>query len=58
MGENDGGTGNTITDQGVDSNGNPSGNDGTLMNGADIYSGTLDPNPDGAGPDFSSSIPS
>jgi hypothetical protein len=33
MGDNDGGTGTTITDQGVDSNGNPSGNDGTLTNG-------------------------
>jgi hypothetical protein len=52
MGENDGGTGSTITDKGS------GGNDATLMNGADIYSGTLDPNPDGAGPDFSSSIPS
>ena len=58
MGENDGGTGDTITDQGVDANGNPSGNDGTLMNAADVYSATTDPNPDGAGPDFSSNIPS
>lgn len=33
MGENDGGTGTTITDQGVDSQGNPSGNNGTLING-------------------------
>ena len=52
MGENNGGVGSTITDQGS------GGNDATLMNGADIYSGTLDPNPDGAGPDFSSSVPS
>ena len=58
MGDNDSGTGTTITDQGVDSNGNPSGNDGTLMNGASVYSGTLDPDPDGAGPDFSSDVPS
>ena len=52
MGDNDGGTGSTITDQGS------GGNDATLLNGGSIYSGTLDPNPDGAGPDFSSSVPS
>jgi hypothetical protein len=33
MGDSDGGTGGTITDLGVDSNGNPSGNNGTI-NGA------------------------
>ena len=33
MGDNDGGTGSTITDLGVDSSGNPSGNNGTI-NGA------------------------
>lgn len=33
MGDNDGGTGTTITDQGFDANGNPSGNNGTLTNG-------------------------
>jgi len=42
MGDNDSGTGTTITDQGVDSNGDPSGNDGTLANS----------------PTFSSDVPS
>lgn len=37
MGDNDLGTGTTITDQGVDSSGNPSGNDGTLTNIASPY---------------------
>ncbi len=41
-GDNDGGTGTTITDQGVDSNGDPSGNDATLVNS----------------PTFSTSVPS
>lgn len=33
MGDNNAGTGTTVTDQGVDSNGDPSGNDGTIVNG-------------------------
>jgi hypothetical protein len=33
MGDNDGGTGTTVTDQGKDSSGNPSNNNGTLVNG-------------------------
>lgn len=51
MGDNDSGSGTTVTDQGS------GGNDGTLMNGANIYSATTDPNPDGAGPDFSTDTP-
>lgn len=34
MGDNDSGTGTTITDQGVDSGGNPNGNDATIVNGS------------------------
>jgi hypothetical protein len=40
MGDNDSGTGTTITDQGVDSNGAPSGNDASLVNGPTFVSGT------------------
>ena len=40
MGDNDSGTGTTITDQGVDSSGNPSGNDAELKNGATFVSGS------------------
>lgn len=40
MGDNDSGTGTTVTDQGVDSSGNPSGNDGTLTNSPTFSSDT------------------
>ena len=37
MGDDDSVTGDTITDKGVDANGNPSGNDGTLINSPTIF---------------------
>jgi hypothetical protein len=40
MGDNDSGTGTTITDQGVDSNGDPSGNDGSFGNSPTFVSGS------------------